>query len=96
MNENAVELIFFLVFSFHLLARAKACTGDFRSALQNEKSAFSVYLKKVTHLFYSSASRWDYCENIPRINYCNRDSQQYDRDHKNVSTLALNSRPKYQ
>ncbi|XP_031550707.1 clustered mitochondria protein homolog [Actinia tenebrosa] len=31
---------------FHLLARAKACVNDFRAALQNEKSAYSVYKTK--------------------------------------------------
>lgn len=34
--------------SFHLLARAKACVNDYRAALQNEKSAYSVYKTKVS------------------------------------------------
>jgi hypothetical protein len=38
---------YFLFSSYHLLARAKACAGDYRSALQSEKSAFNVYQKKV-------------------------------------------------
>ncbi|CAB3979322.1 clustered mitochondria homolog, partial [Paramuricea clavata] len=36
--------------SYHLLARAKACAGDYRSALQSEKSAFNVYEKKFGNL----------------------------------------------
>ncbi|XP_028396427.1 clustered mitochondria protein homolog [Dendronephthya gigantea] len=36
--------------SFHLLARAKASAGDYRSALQSEKSAFNVYQKKFGNL----------------------------------------------
>ncbi|KAK3743452.1 hypothetical protein QZH41_019537, partial [Actinostola sp. cb2023] len=32
--------------SFHLLARAKACVNDYRAALQNEKSAYTVYQTK--------------------------------------------------
>ncbi|EDO49938.1 predicted protein, partial [Nematostella vectensis] len=32
--------------SYHLLARAKACVNDFRAALMNEKSAYSVYKDK--------------------------------------------------
>ena len=43
----------FCVFSYHLLARAKACSGDYRSALQSEKSAFNVYQKKVMYLLFS-------------------------------------------
>ncbi|XP_046840986.1 clustered mitochondria protein homolog [Xenia sp. Carnegie-2017] len=36
--------------SYHLLARAKACVGDYRSALQSEKLAFNVYQRKFGNL----------------------------------------------
>ena len=43
-----VRRIHFVLFSFHLVARAKACLSDYRAALQNEKSAYSVYKSKVS------------------------------------------------
>lgn len=45
-------IVFFFLFiiSYHLLARAKACIGDYRSALQSEKLAFNVYQRKVRKL----------------------------------------------
>ena len=43
--------VIFFVFSFHLVARAKACVSDFRAALQNEKSAYGIYKSKVAFEF---------------------------------------------
>ncbi|CAH1800862.1 unnamed protein product [Owenia fusiformis] len=33
--------------SFHLVARAHSCRGDFRTALQNEKEAYAIYKTKL-------------------------------------------------
>ena len=37
----------YFCFSFHLVARAKACVNDYRAALNAEKTAFSIYSSKV-------------------------------------------------
>jgi hypothetical protein len=55
---------YFLFSSYHLLARAKACAGDYRSALQSEKSAFNVYHKKVSQHFYITSKRKPYINKI--------------------------------
>ena len=36
--------------TYHLVARTHSCRGDFRSALQSEKEAFSIYKSKVGQL----------------------------------------------
>ena len=36
--------------SYHLIARTYSCKGDFRTALQNEKEAYTIY-KQVVSLF---------------------------------------------
>ena len=36
-----------LLYSYHLVARAKACVNDYRAALTAEKTAFAIYNSKV-------------------------------------------------
>jgi len=37
--------------SYHLIARTYSCKGDFRTALQNEKEAYTIYKQVVSFLY---------------------------------------------
>lgn len=44
---SKVYVKMFLLYSYHLVARAKACVNDYRAALTAEKTAFAIYNSKV-------------------------------------------------
>ncbi len=44
--------------SYHLVARADSCKGDFRTALNHEKEAFTIYRQMVTN---PNAHRYLFC-----------------------------------
>lgn len=43
-------MFLFLIHSYHLVARAKACINDYRAALTAEKTAFAIYNIKVLYM----------------------------------------------
>ncbi len=43
--------------SYHLVARADSCKGDFRTALQHEKEAFSIYRQLVSRFLPQTTQR---------------------------------------